>query len=85
MVFARNESAASILSQAWRREGDGCDVTKIYWAMVAEWPPFQLNQETQGRIDLPLASITTERLKWQVQMKGGKPSTTLWRVLPNGF
>ncbi len=80
MVFARNERAASFLSHAWRREG-GEVVTKIYWAKVREWPPFQRDHQMEGRIDLPLASSSTERIKWQVQVKGGKPSSTLWKVL----
>lgn len=76
MVFARDEQAASKLCQAWREDGK---VQKTYLARVKDWPPFHNENQHQGRIDEPLAP-SDERLKWNVQTNGGKPSTTLWKI-----
>jgi 23S rRNA-/tRNA-specific pseudouridylate synthase len=76
MVFARQASSASFLSQAWRERNQ---VSKTYLAKVYEWPPWTTEKEELGRIDLALAP-SGERLKWKV-CDDGKPSTTLWKVL----
>eukprot|EP00978_Attheya_sp_CCMP212_P048159 scaffold479774_cov55-Attheya_sp.AAC.2 len=79
MVFARNETSASRLCQAWRERDQ---VKKLYLAkVVGEWPPFETDGVKHGTIELPLAPSSTERLKWQVVTTGGKPSITHWRLL----
>jgi tRNA pseudouridine32 synthase / 23S rRNA pseudouridine746 synthase len=80
MVFARNEEAAASLCKDWRER----QVTKEYVAMVRHWPPFHDNQLVEGTITVALAP-SEERLKWKVVSSDnheGKPSTTLWKVLP---
>jgi 23S rRNA-/tRNA-specific pseudouridylate synthase len=98
MVFAKTSLAASFLCEAWRekslRNGEFISpgVEKVYLAMVREWPPFQVDQNSSGIIDLPLEPSGTERLKWRVAMKPStscegiecfkpKHSQTKWKVL----
>jgi len=76
MVFARNKEAASKLSKAWRERDQ---VSKLYLARVKHWPPYDVEKKLEGIIDMPLAP-SEERLEWRVKV-GGKPSTTLWKVL----
>jgi tRNA pseudouridine32 synthase/23S rRNA pseudouridine746 synthase len=79
MVFARNETSASRLCQAWRERDQ---VKKLYLAkVVGEWPPFESDGMKHGTIEFSLAPSSTERLKWQVVSTGGKPSITHWRLL----
>lgn len=94
MVVARTCEAAQALSKAWRERR----VTKTYRAMVHNWPTEHVattgttttvppgndgDNDDEGRIDLPLRASTEERLKWVVDLQHGKPSTTLWKVLPS--
>jgi len=83
MVFARTADAASNLCKAWR-ERDA--VSKVYLARVKTWPPFEHEGNTSGNIDLPLAAMENERLKWEVKdaSLGGKPSLTEWRIFNDG-
>ena len=80
MVFARNVRAASVLSKAWRERDS---VSKIYHARVQNWPPFHKDGQRNGVIDLALAPMENERLKWHVKEEklGGKPSQTIWSIL----
>lgn len=80
MVFARTVDAASNLCKAWR-ERDA--VSKVYLARVKTWPPFDHEGKTSGNIDLPLAAMENERLKWEVKDKG-KPSHTEWSIFNHG-
>jgi tRNA pseudouridine32 synthase/23S rRNA pseudouridine746 synthase len=75
LLFARTSEAASRLSRAWREREH---VQKTYVAKVYSWRL----PETSGRIDLALAPHPTERIKW-IASKEGKPSTTLWTVMPD--
>lgn len=75
MVLARNQSAASFLSQAWRERRQ---VQKRYLARVYDWPPWKDQGQREGTIDLPLAP-SEERLKWKVDGQG-KPSKTEWKL-----
>lgn len=81
MVFARTVAAASKLSNAWRER----KVSKVYHARVWNWPPFENDGQTKGIIDLALAPMENERLKWEVKDEklGGKPSQTIWRIVMN--
>ena len=62
MVFARSSQSASVLSAAWRER----KTTKVYHALVPSWTLSQVNQETMGKIDVPLLPHPSERLKWIV-------------------
>ncbi|CAB9530494.1 pseudouridine synthase C [Seminavis robusta] len=80
MVFARNRSAASSLSQAWREREE--QVSKEYLAKVRYWPPYHEQSLMHGKLEVPLEP-SKERLKWKVAKHGGggKPSTTIWKVI----
>jgi tRNA pseudouridine32 synthase/23S rRNA pseudouridine746 synthase len=82
MVFARTVDAASKLCKAWRER----DASKVYLARVKTWPPFEHEGKTSGNIDLPLAAMENERLKWEVKdtSLGGKPSHTEWSIFNDG-
>ncbi len=81
MVFARHENIASILSKCWRERDD---ISKTYIAKVRRWDPFDNDGQIEGCIDLPLAPMKNEKLKWQIQetCKGGKNSRTFWKLIP---
>ena len=92
LLFARTNIAASNLSYSWRTKND---IKKVYLAQVQHWPPFHNNidQQSEGIINLPLEKCPNERIKWQVASSsssgtttssnggdGGKPSTTKWFI-----
>ncbi|GFH60978.1 hypothetical protein CTEN210_17454 [Chaetoceros tenuissimus] len=79
MVFARNNISASKLSEEWRGRDK---VSKIYLARVRKWPPFDRDGMKSGEIDLPLAPMKDQKLKWEVSKKAseGKQSLTKWKI-----
>ena len=79
MVVARRQSAASVLSAAWRERES---VKKFYTANVLRWPPYHEDKQKEGVIDLALGPSLTERIKWVVRSaeKGGKESRTVWTI-----
>lgn len=72
MVFARGTTAQRQLGDAFARRA----VSKRYIAIVAGRPP-----NDAGEIDLPLAPDWPRRPRQQVDMTGGKPSLTRYRLL----
>lgn len=83
MVFARTNKSASKLSEEWRGRDK---VSKIYLARVRKWPPFDRDGMKSGEIDLPLAPMKDQKLKWEVSEKSseGKQSLTKWKIFADG-
>lgn len=79
MVVARNHTAASTLSQAWRERDV---VQKVYLAHVKKWAPYHQKKVTEGTIEISLAASLTERIKWEARpvAEGGKECKTYWKV-----
>jgi tRNA pseudouridine32 synthase/23S rRNA pseudouridine746 synthase len=76
MLMARGALAQRILSQAFARR----EVDKRYVAVVSGLLPSPTGSGW-GEIDLPLAADWPERPRQKVDLHGGKPSLTRYRVL----
>lgn len=73
LVLARHPKAAKRLGQLFA-EGR---VGKTYLALLSSVPT-----ETEGRIDAPLAKISSREAGWRMVVDpAGKPAATRWRVL----
>lgn len=82
LVFARSRRSAQSLSRAWHDR----HVTKVYHALVNDWPLYTDARTENGRIDMALQPVTDPKsIRWRVTTRAdpipGKQSTTHWRVL----
>lgn len=73
LLLARNPNAHKRFAQAFEAR----QVRKSYLAILAGLPSSE-----EGRIDLPLAKVSTREAGWRMVVKaGGKPAVTAWRVI----
>ncbi len=72
LVLGRHRKALASLSDLFRHGKVG----KTYWAVVEGGP-----EETEGRIDIPLAKRDDNRGWWMKTDPDGLPSSTTWRVM----
>ncbi len=72
LVLARTRAARSALGRAFERR----DVAKRYLAVVLGRPP-----APTGEVDLPLGPDRNRPPRQRIDMVGGKPSRTCWRLL----
>lgn len=72
LILALNDEVQRAISMLFERRA----VEKTYIAMVAGRP-----ETDEGQVDLPLSKDWPNRPMQKVDIKGGKPSQTLWKVL----
>ncbi len=76
LILGRHRKALSRLGRLFARGR----IAKTYWAVVRGAPP-----ERTGRIELPLAKITSDRRSWRMKVDpAGRPAVTDYRLLGRG-
>ncbi|HET9714730.1 MAG TPA: RNA pseudouridine synthase [Pseudolabrys sp.] len=75
LVLGRHRKALALLGKLFKQGKIG----KCYWAVVEGGP-----DESEGRIDIPLAKRDEARGWWMKAEKHGLPSVSTWKVLGRG-
>jgi tRNA pseudouridine32 synthase/23S rRNA pseudouridine746 synthase len=75
LVLGRHRKALALLGKLFKNG----QVGKIYWAVVEGGP-----QADEGCIDIPLGKLDENRGWWMKADPGGKPSSTVWKVMGRG-
>jgi tRNA pseudouridine32 synthase/23S rRNA pseudouridine746 synthase len=72
LVLGRHRKALALLGKLFKQGNIG----KTYWAVVEGGP-----EADEGRIDMPLGKLDENRGWWMKPDPGGKPASTVWKVM----
>ncbi len=75
LVLGRHRKALALLGKLFKQGNIG----KTYWAVVEGTP-----ETDEGRIDIPLGKLDENRGWWMKPDAGGKPASTVWKVMGRG-